>query len=363
MTETQYILQLTLVGLVSGAAFWVVASWAEKRKLQPIIDEERKLRSQLEVKRQEEAQKAEEQHEVLKTQLAAASTRCATLETALNTEKDATVALQSSLMQTQQTLRDTEAQMAVMRARQSDLEGSLLAEKGRLGAMQAALDAKQELAQQLAQELNATRLSITDERNAAAQREGALRASLAEYEHHAARGLSTTEGVQGELDSARAALSSLEREAEAKQTEIKRKLAAAEQRAQMLQKEVMALVSTGNPAEAAAVVTAAEDIEKAQARAITAEKRVTELEAQLAQGDTGTRKRLREAEYKICELEFKLAQTVEASPHASTAPAVSPATQSLPAAEPRSATQPLVALTETHNAPSTEPSVQPTSGL
>lgn len=384
MTETQYILQLTLVGLVSGAAFWVVAHWSAKRQLQPVIDEERKLRNQLEMKRQEESQKAEEQLEVLKTQLLGATDRCSALETQLNAEKDSLAGLQSHFSQIQQTLRDSDAQIALFRGRQNDLESALEAEKGRISAMQAALDAKQELAQQLALELNSTRLSVADERNAAAQRETALRASLSEYERQAASGLSSTEVVQAELDKTRETLASLEQESENRQADLKRKLAAAEQKAQMLQKEIMALVSTGTPGDAAAAVTAAEDIAKAQERAVTAEKRVAELEAQLAQGDAGTRKRLREAEYRICELEFKLAQMDEPAPVvsapvpvpasiAASAPEVVPEPTPEPAAalalEPApvmaSATQPLVAMSEPApaSASPSETGTQPLTGL
>ena len=390
MTETQYILQLTLVGLVSGAAFWVVAHWSAKRQLQPVIDEERKLRNQLEMKRQEESQKAEEQLEVLKNQLLAATDRCTALETQLNAEKDSVVGLQSHLSQVQQALRDSEAQTALFRGRQTDLESAVEAEKGRISAMQAALDAKQELAQQLALELNSTRLSVADERNAAAQRETALRASLSEYERQAASGLSSTEVVQAELDKTRETLASLEQESESRQADLKRKLTVAEQKAQMLQKEIMALVSTGSPGEAAAAVTAAEDIAKAQERAVTAEKRVAELEAQLAQGDAGTRKRLREAEYRICELEFKLAQIDEPAPVVSApvpvpapvavpAPSVAPdpAPESAPVSGPipeptaepapvlASATQPLVAMSEPApaSASPSETGTQPLTGL
>jgi len=349
MTETQYILQLTLVGLVSGAVFWVVASWAEKRKLQPSIDEEKKLRLQLEVKRQEEGQKAEEQQEVLKTQLAAAATRCTSLDAALNAEIDAAFALQERLLQAQQLQRDSDSQMTMLRSRQADLEG--------------ALDAKQELAQRLAQELNSTRISLADERNVAAQREGALRASLSECERQAANGMSASEIVQAELESARAALATLEQDTEMKQADLKRKLTATGQKAQMLQREIMALVSTGNPGEPAAVVTASEDIAKAQEHAVAAEKRVAELEAQLALGDVGTRKRLREAEQRICELEFRLAQVDEAPAPAPVAPVVTPAVQPIIAPLVAPAAQPLVALTEADSAPPTEASVQPTSGL
>jgi uncharacterized coiled-coil protein SlyX len=101
----------------------------------------------------------------------------------------------------------------------------------------------------------------------------------------------------------------------------------------MLQREIMALVSTGNPGEPAAVVTASEDIAKAQEHAVAAEKRVAELEAQLALGDVGTRKRLREAEQRICELEFRLAQVDEApapAPVAPVAPAEIPVATRIP---------------------------------
>jgi hypothetical protein len=223
---------------------------------------------------------------------------------------------------------------------------------------------------------------VADDRNASAQREAALRASLSEYERQAASGLSTTEVVQAELDKTRETLASLEQESENRQADLKRKLTAAEQKAQMLQKEIMALVSTGTPGDAAAAVTAAEDIAKAQERAVVAEKRVAELEAQLAQGDAGTRKRLREAEYRICELEFKLAQIDEPAPVvsapvpapiAASAPEVAPEPAPEPAAalalEPAplmaSATQPLVAMSEPApaSASPSETGTQPLTGL
>ena len=191
--------------------------------------------------------------------------------------------------------------------------------------MQEALEAKQDLAKQLAQELSTARNSFTDERRAATEREAALRAQLADHEKMAASGQSMADVINAELEKTRVAQAELEKESSSRLSDLQRKLAAADQKSAMLQKEIMALVnSTGNTSEAAAVVTAAEEIDQARQRALQAEKKIAELEAQLSQGDAGTRKRLREAEYKICELEYKLAQIEEP-------PATSPSTKPLAA--------------------------------
>lgn len=317
------ILQLTLIIMITGVVFWGVADWARQRKMQPVIEQERALRLQAEMKRQEESQVASEKQESMQRLIDEAAARQADLERTL-AEMQERLARESAqamskiaeldldLKTTQQAQRDADGQLTLSKSRVSDLEAALDSEKGRIAAMQEALEAKQDLAKQLAQELSTARNSFADERKAANEREAALRAQLADHEKMAASGQSMTDVINAELEKTRVAQAELEKESSTRLSELQRKLAAADQKSAMLQKEIMALVnSTGNTSDAAAAVTAAEEIEQARQRALQAEKKIAELEAQLSQGDAGTRKRLREAEYKICELEYKLAQIEE----------------------------------------------------
>ena len=319
-TYSLTILQLTLMTMIVGVVFWGVADWSRQRQMRPEIEQERALRLQGEMKRQEEAQVAEENEAAFKTKLAEAAERQAALERSqadlqarFAKEMDNAISKFTELDREHKILlqqhRDAEAVLTASRSRVSDLEAAMEAEKGRIVAMQEALEAKQDLAKQLAQELSSARASFNDERKAATEREAALRAQLADHEKQAASGQTMTDVVNAELEKTRLAQAELERESATRLADLQRKLAAADQKSALLQKEIMALVnSTGNTSEAAAAVTAAEDIEQAKERALQAERKIAELEAQLSQGDAGTRKRLREAEYKICELEYKLAQ-------------------------------------------------------
>ena len=58
-------------------------------------------------------------------------------------------------------------------------------------------------------------------------------------------------------------------------------------------------------------MVAAEDQEVLKEKVRAAEKRAQEAELKLSQSDSDTRKRLREAEYRVCELEFQLAEVAE----------------------------------------------------
>lgn len=322
------ILQITLVVMITGVVFWGVADWARARKMQPLIDQERAMRLQVEVKRQDESQSAAEYRDKTEARLKESFQRQTNLERTLTstqeqlkaeTEQAATriAALEEEVKAAQAQQRDIEAQLSSGRSRIADLESALNSEKGRIAAMQEALEAKQDLAKQLAQELSSARHSFADERRVFQERETAMRSQLADHEKQVATGQSMTDVINAELEKTRAAQAELERESTNKMSELTRRLAAADQKSALLQKEIMALVtSTGNPGEAAAAVSAAEEMAQAQERAKQAEKRAAELEAQLAQGDAGTRKRLREAEYRICELEFKLAQVEEPAPEA-----------------------------------------------
>lgn len=316
------LLQIVLVMMITGVVFWGVATWSTTKKLQPQLNEERSLRVQSEVKRQDEAQAAQEYREKTEHQLQHNLTLIASLEQQVATLKeqaasaaqeaaDKITALQAEVTAAAQSQRDAETQSETAKTRITTLEAALEAEKGRIGAMQEAMEAKQDLAKQLAQELSSTRNAFAEERKAAQERENNLRSDLATHERLAANGQTMADVVNQELEKTRLAQAELEKESAAKLAELQRKLSAADQKSALLQKEIMALVGSGNASDAAEAVTHAEALFAAQERAKNAEKKIVELEAQLTQGDAGTRKRLREAEYKICELEFKLAQTDE----------------------------------------------------
>lgn len=317
------LLQLALVIMITGVVFWGVADWSVKRKLQPELEQERKLRLQSELKRQEEFTQAGEKCERLdklirqqEQQLADLASQHSALQA--RADRDASQAAeqitmhQSDAAAALQKMREAEALHSAAETKIGALEAALEAEKGRIGAMQEAMEAKQDLAKQLAQELSSTRNAFADERKLAQERESNLRAELATHERLAASGQSMVDVVNQELEKTRAAQAELEKESASKLAELQRKLSAADQKSAMLQKEVMALVGSGGSAsDAAETVTLSEELSKAQERAKSAEKKIIELEAQMSQGDAGTRKRLREAEYKICELEYKLAQVDE----------------------------------------------------
>lgn len=316
------IMQTTLIVMLAVLVAWVVAAKMENKKIQPVLEQERAFRLQAESKWQSEVQRAGEEKEKLEAQIAAASQQNAELTERHNAlvaksraEADEASArlsqLQAETAASQQKQREAEALLEASNTKVTSLEAALDAEKGRLGAMQEALEAKQDLAKQLAQELSSTRNAFADERAAAAGREDALRAQLANYEKTAASGQSVIEVVNAELEKTRAAQAELEKEYGNKLADLQRKLSAADQKSALLQKEIMALVGSGSASDAAEAVTQAEELAKAMERARNAEKKAAELESQLAQGDAGTRKRLREAEYKICELEYKLAQVDE----------------------------------------------------
>lgn len=105
-----------------------------------------------------------------------------------------------------------------------------------------------------------------------------------------------------------------------KQEDLRRKLTQAETKNQLLQKEILAIVgSGGSMADAAAAATAAEDLERALERARTAEKKLAEIGA--AVPDSDLRRKLRESEYRVCELEFKLSEAEEKASQAQSLPA------------------------------------------
>jgi hypothetical protein len=184
--------------------------------------------------------------------------------------------------------------------------------------LQTALDARQELATQLSADLASAKQALEDEKATARQRteaaarvEAELREKLASQEKALQSTTLDESGLQAELERARAALSTQESDAETKLADAKRKLTAAETKIQLLQKEIMNIVSSGSASEAAASVVAAEDQDAMREKLREAEKKILDLELKVSQSDTDTRKRLRESEYRVCELEFKLAEAEE----------------------------------------------------
>jgi chromosome segregation ATPase len=313
------IMEFTLVVMLYTLAMWVLVVWVERKKSLPQLEQERAFRLQAEADWQKLADSTTEEKAALTAQLAAAHQRLAELSTQHQTLADTSKAdaeeaekklaqLQSDSVAALQKQREAEALLTASNTQTSSLEAALESEKGRVNAMQEALEAKQDLAKQLAQELSSTRNAFADERAAASGREDELRAQLANYEKTAASGQSMIEVVNTELEKTRTAQADLEKDYGTKLSDLQRKLSAADQKSALLQKEIMALVGSGGAADSAEAVTQAEELSKALDRAKAAEKKAADLESQLAQGDAGTRKRLREAEYKICELEYKLAQ-------------------------------------------------------
>lgn len=314
--------QITLLILLVTLVMWPLGAWIERRNNRPVLEQERAFRLQAESKWQSEVQRAGEEKELLTGQLAAATQRCDELNARLDaltaeaTElKPQLTEAQTAAITAQKKQSEVETQLEAANGKVTTLEAALEAEKSRSNAMQDALDAKQDLAKQLSQELSSTRATFADERAAAVAREEELRSQLATHEKTASSGQSMIDVVNTELEKTRTAQADLEKEYGTKLSDLQRKLSAADQKSAMLQKEIMALVGSGEggAAGAAELVTHAEELASALERAKAAEKKAAELESQLAQGDIGTRKRLREAEYKICELEFKLAQTEEKS--------------------------------------------------
>ncbi len=317
--DTQTILQVASITFVSAVVFRWIGSLLERRKLQPLIEAERRERTTLEVRRQKEQQEAEIRQQAATARLAEADARLLAAQNEaiakLAAAQQRIADQETELATARQSQREVDLKFAPMAQRIADLDSALLSERGRVGAIQTALDAKHDLAQQLAQELNSTRAASTEERQANQQRESALRVTLAEHEKVLASGMSQAEHVQIELDKVRAALTAAEQDAEAKLADAKRKIAAADQKNMLLQKEIMSLVSSGSTShsEAAATVVAAEDTARLEERAKAAEKRAQELESKLTMSDSETRKKLRESEYRVCELEFKMAEMAEAN--------------------------------------------------
>ena len=236
--------------------------------------------------------------------------------------------LEDEVVASRSATRVLEAQQVASQTRVSDLDACLSSERGRLAALQTALDAKQDLVKQLTNELESTNASASAERASAQQRETALRDQIAEHERILNSGSNQTEAIRAEMDKIKKAHAAVEQDAEAKAADWSRKLAASENKIQLLQKEVLNLVNSGGSGDAAGAMVAAENLTKAQERARAAEAKVLDLEQQLSMGDAGTRKKLRETEYRVCELEFKLAEADEAK-----AAAVVQALASLPAPE------------------------------
>jgi len=200
-------------------------------------------------------------------------------------------------------------QIPALKDRLADQHVALLAEQGKHAALEQALEARSELAAAMTDELAKVRTAREEDARLWAAREADLKATIAE--HEVALAGEAQEALKAELDRVRELLSQEQIDGETRLAEQKKKLASAEQRIQMLQKEILSLVNSGSASDAAATVVAAEESEALKRRLKEAELRSQELELKLAQSDSETRKKLREAEYRVCELEFKLAEVEE----------------------------------------------------
>ncbi|MDB6073337.1 MAG: hypothetical protein JWO89_977 [Verrucomicrobiaceae bacterium] len=318
--ETKTTLLVFAISLLFGSLGVMIGGLLEKAKLQPLVDEERRLKLQQELRRQRDEENAAASHAEAQTRLKEATARGNQLDqqlTAKQTElaqtKEQSDKLKDELESGKQAAREQDIQHRATQTRVSDLESSLSAERGRLGALQTALDAKQDLVRQLTNELASTNTTLEAERTAAQQREAGLREQLAGHERILSSGSNQTEAIRAELERAKAAHTTLIQDAETKAADWSRKLVTSENKIQLLQKEILSLVNTGGShGDAADVLETAQNLARTQDRAKAAEARVLELEEQLAQGDPTTRKKLRETEYRVCELEFKLAEADEA---------------------------------------------------
>jgi DNA repair exonuclease SbcCD ATPase subunit len=366
--DTLTLVQSGCIFAASGAFFWWLGGALTKAKMQPMLDAQLRMTKMAEDKfhhasqaSKEIAKQAEAAQEELKNQhdkaLAEVSAKHVDLEkqkaaveqlrlsdaaamnalrddatSAMNTLRDEAAAKVINLMQQMAALEKTlgdkdnrivlaETQTEPLQQRIADLTQTLTAEREKHAALQTAIDAKQatldakeDIAQQLKQQLTATIQAIETEKRATAEREAKFKASLSEYEQWQAAGKSQTEVFGAEMDQLKATLAQTETDSEAKQTELKRRLAQSDTKIQMLQKEIMTIVGSGagGASDAAAVATMAEDLAQAQERARAAERKIVELESRGAVPDSDLRKRLRESEYRACELEVKLSEAEEA---------------------------------------------------
>lgn len=197
-------------------------------------------------------------------------------------------------------------QLPALKSRLEDLQAALRAEQGKHSALEEALKARADLAAAMTAELAEVRKAREADLHQAAARETEMKATIAA--HEAALADENNQALKQEVERLREVLAKEQVDAESRLADHKKKLAAADQRIQMLQKEIMNLVSSGSASDAAATVVAAEESEAMKKKLREAELRAQELELKLAQSDSETRKKLREAEYRVCELEFKLAE-------------------------------------------------------
>jgi chromosome segregation ATPase len=329
--DTNTLLQTLGTTALSGAVFWWLGSTLRAAKMQPLIDAQASAAKLAEQKLAEE--KAEHADDVKVVEAALAEHKAqfeATLASSARTNAEVKAELASYREQVEgatrvqadrfaeleRTIVEKEHQLALaaekaapLQQRITDIEGTLSAERGKMAALETAVQAKEELAKQFSSELENVRQTAARDRQQAQEKEAGMRSSLAEFEKWQAAGLSQSEVMGQELERCKAALATAEADSESKQADLKRKLGQAETKVQMLQKEIMAIVSSGGAGDAAAAATAAEDLEKALERARTAERKLAEMGSN--ESDSELRKKLRSSEYRVCELEFKLAEVEE----------------------------------------------------
>jgi predicted nucleic acid-binding Zn-ribbon protein len=188
--EVQTTILVVSIIFLAGAFFSWIGGLLERAKLQPKIDEEHRLKLQLELRHQRDeettkVQAAEAQQHIkeitahstqLEQQLAARQSELAQAKAEIDKAENEAVAAR-------QRARELELQLLPVQTRVADLEGALSAERGRLAALQTALEAKQDLVQQLTNELTTTNNALAGERSTTQQ----LRDQLAETDEAGTR--------------------------------------------------------------------------------------------------------------------------------------------------------------------------------
>lgn len=200
--------------------------------------------------------------------------------------------------------RETAAQLEPTKMRVSDLDAALASERGRVGALEKAVEVSSKRAGDFETRLEQAHRSLTELREGSGQRESELQAGIAKLEQTVRANESLVSSAESQISQANETLSSYKQQAETRIANLQRQLAAAEAKSALVQKEFMSAVGVlpDKPAASARTTPAASGDGK----------RITELEAKITQIEADARKKSREDGYKIAELEFRLNEAQEA---------------------------------------------------
>lgn len=198
--------------------------------------------------------------------------------------------------------REVAAQFQPAQMRIKDLEAALASERGRVGALEKAVEVSNKRATDFETRLEQAHLSVTELRQSSAQREGELQADMARLQQTIQANEALVSSAESQITQATETLSSYKQQAETRIANLQRQLAAAEAKSALVQKEFMSAVGVlpDNPAPSPRKAAVAGD-----------DKRIAELEAKITQIEADARKKAREDGYKIAELEFRLTDAQE----------------------------------------------------